>query len=195
LATFYRQFAEKAGLKILAFEEIESGNMRKINALLEKYNKFEVGSILLSSTSQMIAEDVMKRLKADDFHVPVFAPDAWLRFQTIDYEDYEKLKVHFWHPEYLTTETAEAIRFKKTYHDLAHHEPNNYGFIGYEITHYFAGLLQINGTNTDFRKMLSQTKLERGKVADLFDYAAKNDNQFVPILKIKDGDVSVVNGQ
>lgn len=191
-ANLCKQNAEKEGLKVLAFEELGIGDLMKMNEILAKFNSTEVGSIFVISTSQLIAGETIKIIKNKIYDVPLFVPNAWLTFQDIDYAEYEKLNVHFIYPEYLDTETPGALRFKKAYLEFARQEPGTYSYVGYEIIHYFANLLEKYGTNTDFSNILKNSKPEKGKIEASLDFSKGNDNHFVPILKIKDGEPSLV---
>ncbi|NJO02679.1 MAG: ABC transporter substrate-binding protein [Bacteroidia bacterium] len=117
---------------------------------------------------------------------------AWLKFQSISYEDYERQNVHFIYPDYLDTDSAKAVKFKKKYLDFARTEPNMYAFIGYEILHFFADLLQQYGTQTDYRAELRKLGPESGIATEGINFSQSNTNQFVPILKIKDGNPELI---
>jgi ABC-type branched-subunit amino acid transport system substrate-binding protein len=188
-----KQYAENLGLKVLGMEEFQAGNLVKIESFLSKFNPTEVGSLVAITTSQLITLDIIKVLKNKIYDVPVFAPDAWLTFQEIDFADYEKLNVHFIYPEFLNTDTPEALRFKKAYLEFARQEPSTYSYVGYDIIHYFAALLNQYGTKTDYRRFLKNAKPTKGKIDTVIDYSKANDNQFVPILKIVQGVPELIN--
>ncbi|NJO02678.1 MAG: ABC transporter substrate-binding protein [Bacteroidia bacterium] len=60
MAEVFRQKAEALGLKVLAFEEVKTYDFNKLRTLLSQLNASEIGSIFVGSTSQSVAEEIMK---------------------------------------------------------------------------------------------------------------------------------------
>jgi len=199
LATLVKQQAEAMGFKVLAFEEVSASDLSPIKTILQKYNRYEMGSMFVASTSNLVAEELVEQLQTEKYEIPVVVPEAWLRIQTIDYEVYEKLKVHILYPDFLDTDAETApktLALKKAYANLTHHElPNNnvYPFVGYEMVHHLVKLWQEAGTQTDFSKTLNKLQAYEGKTGEWLDYADKQDNQFVPILKFVKGELVLAN--
>lgn len=193
LANTYRQQAEKAGLKVVLFEEVSTRNIAQIKKVLSDVSNDEIGSIFVSSTSQLVASEIIRNLNNLNIKAPVFVPDSWLKFQSIDYEDYERMNTHFISPDYLNKETQKATKFKIAFQEFTRKTPNNYAYIGYEIIHYFSNLLGKYGTNIRFKNILQTQQAKEGKITGGFDYSTGNDNQYVPLLKIKEGETTLVN--
>lgn len=187
-AALLKEKAQKAGIQVLAFEEVKSFDTGILSSTLNRFASSDIGSVMIFSTSQMVAEDFLKTLKNINLILPVFAPDAWLNFQSIAFESYEEHQIHFVFPDYLDVYSKEAVKFKKAYVDFARNEPNIYGFIGYEMVNFFIRLFEECGTMTSFREVLSNRKATQGKFVDKIDYSEANDNQYVPILKIQNGE-------
>ncbi len=191
LASLVKQKAETMGFKILAFEEVSASDYEAIQTTLRKYNRFEVGCMFVASTSNLIAQEITKQLQAENYQVPVIVPEAWLRIQSIEYEVYEKLKIHILYPEYLDTEdkNPSVTKFKLAYANLVRQElagNNLYPYIGYELIHYLAKTWEKAGTQADYKKVFEKTTPYQTKTHDWLDYrAGKQDNQFVPILRFK----------
>jgi ABC-type branched-subunit amino acid transport system substrate-binding protein len=186
LATFVKQKAEKQGFKVIVFEEVSVSDLSIIRTTFDKYNRFDVGSMVVSSSSTAVAEEVAKFLQVNSFAVPVIVPDSWLRIQNLDYELYEKLKIHVLAPEYLDIDDAKTLPLKKAYSVLARQDmPNNnpYPYVGYEVVHHLAKLWETAGTQANYDKVLPKMSPYQGKTGEWLWYEkGKQDNQFVPIL-------------
>ena len=194
IATLAEQYAKTVGMKVISFVEATPSNLEAIQEVLEKYNRYEVGGIYISSSGNLVAEEIIKHLKAQKYEVPTVVPEGWLRIQSIDYEVLEKLKIHVFYPEYLDTDSTLA--FQKAYADLAH-QPlpanNDNAHIGYEIVHHFAKIWATAGTQTDFKKTLQKMGVYQGKSGDWLQYTGKQDNQFVPILRFVNNELQLAN--
>jgi ABC-type branched-subunit amino acid transport system substrate-binding protein len=194
-AQIYKLQAEQAGVQVLAYEQVSSSDMSKLASTLNQINPTKVGSIFISSTSQLIAGELLKLLQEKIYDVPVFAPDAWLNFQQVDYADYEKLNVHFIYPDFIKTESLEALKFKKAYTSTEFarlQEPSNHAYLGYEMVHFIAKLLQESGSRLDYTPVLQKMPAQTGIVNEKLDFTQSHDNQFVPILKIIEGEIELV---
>ena len=108
------QFAKKApeqGLKVLANQRISTVNLAKINEIFSQYTSTDIGSIFISSTSSLVAEEIIKVVRSKNINVPIIVPYPWYKFQSIDHYQYEQLQVHFISPDYLDTESYKGTRF------------------------------------------------------------------------------------
>lgn len=194
IALLVKQKAESMGFKILAFEEVSASDYEAIRTVLQKYNRFEVGSMFVASTSNLVAQEIVKQLQAENYQIPIIVPEAWLRIQSIDYEVFEKLKIHILYPEYIDTDDKNPAitKFKLAYANLVRQEISNnnaYPYIGYDVIHHLAKIWETAGTQTDYSKFLSKRPPYKSKINHWFDYrAGKQDNQFVPILRFKKGE-------
>lgn len=187
LARNFRDKAESLGMKALVYEEISTYQASRIGTILDTHASSDIGSIMVASTSQLIASEVLEFVDKRNLNVPILVPEAWSKFQSIDNEDFERLNVHFIHKDYLDEEDQTVADFAQAYEEFAYEKPNEYAYIGYEIIHFFAEILKDAGTDTDFRAQLRSKGLKSGRVYGARDYAEGNDNQFVPIIRINKG--------
>ncbi len=192
-AQLCQEKANTLGLNVLALEKINTTDLGLMSQVLSRFSANEIGHIIVSSTSQLIALELMKVLRQFNLNSALFVPEAWLRFQAISYEDYERENTHFIHPDYLNTDTEQAVLFKKNFIDFANTEPESQAYLGYEMLYLFAELLEKAGTQTDFREEFRQLAAQKGIISEGLDFGEGNDNQFVPILKVEQGEIKVVS--
>jgi ABC-type branched-subunit amino acid transport system substrate-binding protein len=188
LANLFKETAEKQGLKIEVFEQIQTSRLHKLDSIISRLNSTQIGSIFITSTSQLIALELVRVMKDRIFDVPVFAPDSWLKFQELSNADLEKLNFHFVYPDLLNVDTNEALKFKKAYlTQTPRLELDDYAYLGYEMLHILAKWVDEYGIQVDYTTVTRKKAAESGIVTELIDFGGYNSNQFVPILKIKEG--------
>ncbi len=194
LAFAFQQKAQAEGIKVLTMQEIKTVELKQISILLSTLNPNEIGSFMVSSSSQLLAQEVLKQMSNYNIAVPTFVPSAWLKFQDIDYETYEKFKILFLHPDYINTDTPAAVKFKATYQRFFKgQEPNQYAYLGYEVAYFFAETLHNYGTQNDFKRAFIQKGAIKGRVLEGIDFSQGSINAYVPILQINNGEPLLVN--
>lgn len=190
----FQQKAQALGIKVLAIEEIKTVELNQIKNILGKFRPIEIGTMLISSTSQLLAQEVLKYSEELGINAPSFVPNAWLRFQDIDYEQFERRQVFFLYPDYINFDTPEAVKFKSAYQkSLKGREPNQHAYTGYELIHLFAPMLHQHGAQNDFRRIFARKGFIKGKIVEGFDFSKGSINRYMPILRIKEGEPELVN--
>lgn len=185
---------EAKGQKTFAFEQITTATLDKLRTLLEKNMSNSV--FIIISSSQLIAEETYKIVEANSQKVTMMIPDSWLNFQNIDSEWFESQEAILWSPDYSEPNEESYTKVKNDYKTRLknNYEPSNYSYIGYDIAYYFAKILSQWGTNTSFKGYFAtQNQAQAGKATYGFDYRQGNDNQMMPILKYKNGRLTIIN--
>lgn len=189
----YKQNCEKQGIEIIGFQEMNGDDLLNIPAFLEKINTTSVGHIFISTTSQLLVQESLRHIKNRKFECPIFAPDAWFKFEDVTLETYEQQKVHFWVNDYVDLDNEKAIIFKNKYFRFARSQATQNSYIGYEILHWISNVLSKYGTLKNYETFLSQEKEEKGLVTPKILINEKRNNQFVPIFKVEKGELKEVN--
>ncbi len=190
----FQQKAQSLGIKVLAIEEIKTVELNQIRNILGQFRPVEIGAMLVSSTSQLLAQEVLKYSEALGINAPSFVPNAWLRFQDIDYETFEQRQIFFLSPDYINFDTPAAVKFKSAYQkSLKGLEPSQHAYIGYELMHLFGQMLHQYGTQNDFRRVFARQGHIKGKIIEGFDFSKGSINSYMPILRIKEGEPELVN--
>ncbi|TAE71453.1 MAG: hypothetical protein EAZ85_10795 [Bacteroidetes bacterium] len=189
----YKQNCENQGIEILLYQEMNPSELLEIPAALEKINTSNTGHIFISTTSQLLAQESLKYIKNRKFECPIFAPDAWFKFQDINFEMYEEQKVHFWIHDYIDTDNEKALAFKTKYFNFTRSQATQNSYIGYEMLHWVANILSKNGTLKSYEASLMKEEAKKGLVTPKIIINNKRTNQFVPIFKVEKGELKEVN--
>ncbi len=189
----YKQNCEAQGIEILAYEEMNSSDLLNIPAVLEKINTNNTGHIFISTTSQLLVQESLKYIKNRKFECPLFAPDAWFKFENLTFEMYEEQKVHFWINDYADLDNEKALAFKTKYFNFARTQPTQNSYIGYEMLHWVANVLTKNGTQKSYETSLMKEEPKKGLVTPKILINHKRSNQFVPIFKVEKGELKEIN--
>jgi ABC-type branched-subunit amino acid transport system substrate-binding protein len=194
LAFAFQQKAQAAGIKILAMEEIKTVELNQIKTIISNLNPSEIGSFMVSSSSQLLAQEVLKYMNVNGIKVPTFVPSAWLKFQDIDYAEYERFKILFIYPDYVNMDTPQSVHFKAAFQKFfKNEEPSQYAYLGYELAYLFAEMLDKYGTQNDFKRIFKQKGVIKGKIIEGIDFSKGSVNAYVPILRINNGEPELVN--
>ncbi len=194
MAQAHQKAVIEQGGKVLAFEQVTVANLDKIKSTLQKLDKSQVGYIFASSTSQKVATEIMNVSDLISFGKPLVTLYAWLKFNDLDFEEYEKQELNFIYPEYLDVDSSVIERINQDYKTLS---PNKItatenSYIGYDIVSYFSKILKEYGTQNNLRPYFTKSIPKKGIIVNGFDFRKGNDNQFVPILELKNGSMKLV---
>lgn len=184
LANFYKQHCEKLGISILAYEQVKSTEKEKIVEILKQQNSTNIGSVLLVTTAQGLAQELMKQINDKKLDFPVFAPDTWLRFQDLNFEDLEKNKVHFFQHDYANFDSPEAKKFKINYSNFSRKEPTQYAYMGYEMTYFWYNALISMGVKRNLKDDFAKYPIQKGVITPQIDFQNGKQNQSILLLKM-----------
>ncbi len=193
MAESHKKAIEDNGGEVAQFEQISAANMTNLKGILQKVNPAEVGHIFVSSSSQLVASGMLKTMKELNIKAPIIALDSWLKFQKMDTTQYERQNVHIIATEFVSEKIVKASKFYQEYKKSTKVDPNNYACAGYDLTHYFGGLLQTYGVKNSLKNILQNKPPKTGQLINIFDFRGGSDNQFVPIVKFEKGVLTQVN--
>lgn len=178
--------------EVLEMVQVGAGNVEKIEQILTTHQNEDLAYVLVSSTSQLIAQEVLKVFKEKDLQkTPILTWESWLKFNDIDDALFLEQDVYFIALDHLMG-SSEYIRIEKEYNDFARTKPNKYAFIGYDLLTFFGKMLEEYGVRNSFKEFFQNIPPTRGKIIPAFDFQNGNDNQFIPILRYQNGDIKLV---
>lgn len=193
LANEQQKILELLGYEVLEFKQVGVGNVEAIEQILGNHQNKELAYVLVSSTSQLIAQEVLKVFKEKGLQdTPIVTWESWLKFNEIDDELFLEQDVYFIALDHMVG-SSEYIRIEKAYKDLARTKPNKYAFIGYDLLVFFGKMLNEYGVKNSFKTFLMNQEPQKGAIIPAFDFRMGNDNQFIPVLQYQNGDLKLVN--
>jgi hypothetical protein len=139
---------------------------------------------------------MVKRTEGED--IVVYGMPQWLNFEQIDYEYFEKLKVHISSATFVDEANPAVSVFKRKYFETFGMVPGEEAFLGYDIMNYFGKNLKEWGKelyakidSKRFSGLQSKFTFERivltpGKSKENLNYYDQLENNFVYILRFSD---------
>lgn len=102
------------------------------------------------------AFDASRQQNAD---LTVYGLPQWKTFTRIDFDYYEGCNVHISSSVFVDLLDADVSEFRKDFYDRFKALPREEAYVGYDITHYFARMIQQYGTRFQYDLPRSPEKL------------------------------------
>ncbi|HAI77026.1 MAG TPA: hypothetical protein DCM08_12340 [Microscillaceae bacterium] len=204
-AEIYRNYCQKMGLKVSKFQEVNAAQVQDIPDMLKGLNKAELGHLVFSTGSALLVKEFLQAKGQLNLNVPLMGTQAWLNFEDNEFDTraYEKEQVYFVYPNLqiledegatnLSEEVQTVAGLAKEYETLTRKKPTAESFSGFEMLTFFVDLLQKYGVKNTFQTFLKTTTPQKGIVVAGFDYSLGNDNHYVPIMRIEEGQLKLLN--
>jgi hypothetical protein len=128
----------------------------------------------------------------------VYGMSMWLDFEQIDFEYYEKLRLHVSSASYINNNDERVRQFRRKYFDTYGTVPNEEAFLGYDVMLYFGKMLAKHGKGFPAKLDTSPSDVLHGRFEfnrivlyperhkEDLDYFDQLENTFVHILKFRD---------
>ncbi len=123
--------------------------------------------------------------------VPVITYETWLQTTEYTFEEWQRRNIHFIASSYFDDERDEVKRFKKNYLSKVKLMPSVRAYQGYEMMMYYGKMYALHGK--DFPQKMKEGGYHKGFILSGFDYKQGNDNQFVPLYKVEELTMKLVN--
>ncbi|MFN0050018.1 MAG: outer membrane protein assembly factor BamD [Cytophagales bacterium] len=218
IAKAYKSQFEKLGGKVLKYKMLGKSNSGFFASFFSKIPIDSVGHIFVSSNESALAANVFttlegllidkaasyketlinnmldgeqkieRRLLVND--VPVFTSSKWLEFESISYEQFIMHNTHFIQNEYTQSDTISA-NFESRYFETYQIPASIYAKQGYSMILNFG--IFLNAYGIYFPKFLSETTTQKSPTLSYQNYSTSKDNAFVPIVKIDNYQLMLVN--
>jgi ABC-type branched-subunit amino acid transport system substrate-binding protein/outer membrane protein assembly factor BamD (BamD/ComL family) len=196
-ARHYRQQFIRLGGQVKLYRRMESARSANISGMLASVNLAELGHLVIFSSSQPLAVNTLSFLETRQLPLPVLVPAEWLDIQQISLAQLDNNEIYFLYPRYVDTSSPTVRQFRKAYLARYNIPPSVYALSGFEMMYYFGRLLHRYGPQ--FNRQLTANGHSRGIFFPGINYnqpgqtTYANDNQYVPILKLDNLQLTVVN--
>ena len=110
---------------------------------------FRNNVVIVNSEDNVFVLDVLTKLNilCDTFPVTIIGIPNWEIFENMDNEIYKNLNVHYLSSSFVDYKDRNVISFVRRFRDEFLSEPENYAFIGFDISWYFLNALMKFGTD------------------------------------------------
>ncbi len=157
--------------------------------------------VVPSWSNQTFIYSLLRQLMAkqgEGEDIVVYGMNMWLDFEQIDFEYFEKLRLHVSSASYVDPNDERVRQFKQKYFDAYGTVPNDEAYLGYDVMLYFGRMLAKHGK--DFSQKLdtqpsdvlhgrfefSRLVLNPAQHKEDLDYFDQLENTFVHILKFQE---------
>ena len=188
-ARIYRTEFEKRGGKILISKAVSPTSTA--SGLYNGIDLANVGHLMVASNSMPVAVNTMSTLERLSLKVPVVTFASWLDISQLSLNQLDQHDIYFLHPKFIDTSLPAVREFKKDYTARFNIPPSNYAYTGFDMLFYFGNILARHGTH--FNSTLAAEGPISGAFFQGIGYATERDNQYIPILKLDNLQLNVVN--
>lgn len=150
-----------------------------------------IGHMFVASSNIVVAANVVGGAEVRGDKIPIIGLGEWLNFNVLTLEQLERLGVALVHPNYLKFNSEEYYEINTSLTTKYRQPASLNQFSGYDMINLAGQLLYENGIY--FQQGLITGKVYQGKVFEAYRYGYAQDNQIVPIVKMKESVLQIVN--
>jgi tetratricopeptide (TPR) repeat protein len=204
MAANFTHVARESGMKVLTTQKISNKETQKITDILATPTEFDefrypkqftlmkdsLSSIFVASDDPLIYTKVVGAVETRGDSVKVIGSENWLDDNAIDLEKYEVLKIVLTSPNFVAMNNPNYRKFENKFINLHGRPVSNVARMGYEFMLFLGQQLKTNGVY--FQQGLNEAGILQGYLSQGFNYANSRDNQVVPFITFKKGELILV---
>lgn len=196
-AAFYNAFKTTANKALLdkgfpaadSVKEIPGmGGAQAASAVMASLSAVKTNIVVLPSNNQSyVTEFIGKLNQAKDKHVILFGLQNWIGYDNLDPEYLNNLSLHTPANNFVDYSDPKVKQFIQAYRDKYLTEPENFSFVGFDITYFFLSTLQREGSGfLNTLPLNRQSCIETNFSFSQYPPDSGFENKFVYILKYQD---------
>ena len=189
-ANAYKREFERLGGKITQYKKFNPKTTAGAT-LLANIDLKTVGHLLLLSNTPSVAVYTLSTLAQTDVTTPLITYPSWLDVNQISLSQFNNREIYFIYPKFIDNTLPGPQQFRRKYTTRFNVPPTVYAYSGFEMLYYFGQVLQKYGSR--FNGGLQNEGPVSGVIFQGIGYAGAQDNQYVPLLKMQDLQLNVVN--
>jgi hypothetical protein len=201
-ANFIQQAREK-GITIVGAEKINNKDTRRVTDILATPTEFDefknpiqftlkrdsLHSVFVASDDPLIYTKVVGGVQTRSDSTLLIGSENWLDDNAIDFEKYQALGIVLAAPNYTAIKNVNFRKFERRFLAAHGRMASNIAKMGYEFMLFIGNQLKANGVyfQDGLRKDIVPGYLSEG-----FDYRNSHDNQLIPFIKFKKGELVLI---
>lgn len=192
MASLYKKLMQEQGRNIALYRQVGKNSAANlVKFLFQAGIDSTTSHIFVPNDEPLVKIQLMGAMGLLHLKVPIVTYDTWLQSTDFTFEEWQRRNAHFIYPTYINDDNEEVKRFKKKYIEKMKIMPSVRAFQGYDLMMYFGGMFADYGK--EFRSKLNSESYRKGVLLSGFDYRGGTDNQFVPIFRIEDLNLKLMN--
>lgn len=126
-------------------------SINQLRAFENEASVFRNNLVLINADDNVFALNILTELNIlrDTFPSTVIGLPNWENFDNMDNEIFKNLNLHYFSSSYVNYADYDVKSFIREYRNRYLTEPENYAFVGFDISWYFLNALMNFGTNFD----------------------------------------------
>ncbi|GAA4296350.1 hypothetical protein GCM10023183_03130 [Nibribacter koreensis] len=190
----FRRTYTALGGKVQVFQKINSKTSGSIGGILGSLNLRDLGVLVIQSSAVNVASSAVSNLEQKASKVPLLVPATWLEFSQISFSQLDFLEAYFYSPKFVDLDDPAVQTFKRNYTRKHNLPPSAFTYSGFELVYYLGQQLNSQGYAAPLRLGgLLPSYFYQGLSYQNINGQPTQDNQYVPILKIDNGRLLIVN--
>lgn len=203
-AAAFMEKAAEAGLNVVHSMQVPRDATGKILSVLQTATEYDewkapieftlkkdsIGSIYVASDDALIYTKVISSVETRADSVIVLGSHAWLDQHAIDFEKYQTLGVVLTAPNFIQHSNAHYTYFRSKFIQKHGRVPDEYAALGYEMMLFLGNALKKYGVY--FQEGFNREKMLKGYLTDGYSYQYNRDNQLVPFIQFKNGQLTTI---
>jgi hypothetical protein len=199
--------ASELGVNVVLAEEHHRETAGKILTTLATPTEFDeyknpkqfslpldsIGIIYVASDNALIYTKVNSSVTARGDSIIVIGSENWISPEntSVNFENYERVHILLASGNYASLRNPNYTAFRRRY--IARHGayPNLYAKLGFEFMMFIGHALHTHGTY--FQQGLDTRGFTRGFLYEGYDFTGSHDNQYVPFVYFRNGELTVFN--
>lgn len=154
-------------------------------------SKDSIGHIVVASTDNILISNILSAVDTRRDQITIIGMEDWLEIEQISFEQLERMGVIMIGQNYYDFSSEEVANFKLDYTEKYNRLPTQFSYDGYETMMVFGKKLITYGNY--FQYGMYHEGLQDGNLYYGFDYTNANDNQFVPVLRLEELNLIMLN--
>ena len=204
MAESFSRAAAAQGINVIFSQEVSSQDAQQIINILATATEFDefkypieftvkkdsIDCIFVASDDPLIYTKVISAVETRGDSILVVGSENWIEDNAIELEKYQNLRIALAAPNFMDPDKPQVRRFQKTFLLTHGREASTVARIGYEFMLFMGNQLRTNGVY--FQEGLSKAGTLRGFLSEGFHYGPNRDNQLVPFIGMKNGDLVLI---
>lgn len=204
MAANFIQQAGELGLKILGAEKVNNKDTKKITDILATPTEFDefkypiqftlkrdsLHSVFVASDDPLIYTKVVGAVQTRGDSTLLVGSENWLDDNAIDFEKYQAMGIVLAAPNFMAYQAPGYKAFEKKFLRAHGRSASNLARMGYEFMLFTGNQLKKNGVY--FQAGLSESGVLPGYLGQGFDYRYSHDNQVVPFITFRKGELTMI---
>jgi tetratricopeptide (TPR) repeat protein len=203
MAASFINTANQMGLKVVHSQRIATRDVQKILEILAtateydefnypsqfKLKKDSIGSIYMASDDALIYAKVIAGVEKRGDSIQVIGSENWLDDPALDPEKFEDLGITLTAPNYTNSSKYSYRQFFNHFVKRYGRVPSTFAKMGFELMLFYGNQLKTNGVF--FQEGLSKAE-QPGYLSEGFDYKNTRDNNLIPFIRFRRGELVVI---